>query len=642
MTKSCMFLVLSMILVPLFATNDYVVQTYRGPDGRMIDKVIVPGIPVDKRVPGSIAIPTRSTVMLAGVPAFDWSYGCSATSAAMMAGYYDRHDHGHTYMGPTNGGLMPLTNSTWGSGECPLSATHQGYDGLATAGHVDRFWTNNSGSDPWGTSDPTGTYNGCTADYMGTNQEWWGNIDGSTTFYNYVDGSPLFDPADGTTGPPYGRDGIHGLRLFFESRGYSVSTNYNQYINGWDGNRIGYTYDDFKASINAGIPVMIQIEGHSMVGVGYESTSSTIYVHNTWDYNVHTMTWGGIYSGMAHYGVSVIQLNPPPIISLNSYNLHSNLQVGEEATDTFIIYNDGTGPLTYSLEQQEVLPTLNRGQITYATKEKDRSISGSTLTLDVSEYTPGNTMDLNLSVYNGSTDDEWLKQVYVTFPAGVTVNSTTNFVGGGGGDMIPSPTSGNGITIHWTIEGEGWGVVYMGQTAVATANVTIDPSFVGALTLPYEIHGDIYGAEPHIVTASIALSQSVPPISWFHPLPLSGTILPEQSQTITGYFSALGMTPGTYEAIITLHSNDPYDPSIIVNVSMNVSAANNIPTIQSIVKTQSGVKLYWYQILNVNQYKVYRSFNPNGGFTLLGTTNQAEYEDIGANGKAFYRVTAEF
>ena len=27
---------------------------------------------------------------LTGVPAFDWSYGCSATSAAMLFGYYDR------------------------------------------------------------------------------------------------------------------------------------------------------------------------------------------------------------------------------------------------------------------------------------------------------------------------------------------------------------------------------------------------------------------------------------------------------------------------------------------------------------------------------------------------------------------------
>jgi hypothetical protein len=92
------------------------------------------------------------------------------------------------------------------------------------------------------------------------------------------------------------------LRLFFESRGYSVTTNYNQYIQGYDGNSQGYTLANYQTSINSGIPVLIQIAGHTMLGIGYESGTSTIYVHDTWDYQMHSMTWGGSYSGMQHYG----------------------------------------------------------------------------------------------------------------------------------------------------------------------------------------------------------------------------------------------------------------------------------------------------------------------------------------------------
>jgi hypothetical protein len=33
-----------------------------------------------------------------------------------------------------------------------------------------------------------------------------------------------------------------------------------------------------------------------------------MYIHDTWDYNVHTMTWGGSYSGMQHYAVTIVQL----------------------------------------------------------------------------------------------------------------------------------------------------------------------------------------------------------------------------------------------------------------------------------------------------------------------------------------------
>jgi len=306
------FVVLSCLLfVTLFAQRPYT-RTFLDSSGKLIDEITVPGIPIDQRGPSPVATPSRNAVMLTDVPAFDWSYGCSATSAAMMAGYYDRRTYPNMYTGPANGGICPLNNSVWGEGECTLSATHMGYDNLLTAGHVNRFWTGygNSGNDPYGTSNPTGTYGGCTTDYMGTNQDWWNNSDGSTTFYNYTDGSILYDYSGSETSTPRKRDGNHGLRLFFESRGYTVTSNYNQYILGYDGNTAVFTVASDKHCIDLGIPVFIHVVGHTMLGVGYESTNNTIYLHDTWDYSVHSMTWGGSYSGMAQTSVSVINLAP--------------------------------------------------------------------------------------------------------------------------------------------------------------------------------------------------------------------------------------------------------------------------------------------------------------------------------------------
>ena len=85
------------------------------------------------------------------------------------------------------------------------------------------------------------------------------------------------------------------MRLFAESRGYTVTTNYNQYIYGYNGNTQGFTYAQYKAEIDAGYPVLIQLNGHTMLGIGYSGTDQVI-VHNTWDYSSHTMTWGGYYS----------------------------------------------------------------------------------------------------------------------------------------------------------------------------------------------------------------------------------------------------------------------------------------------------------------------------------------------------------
>ncbi|MDD5024671.1 MAG: PKD domain-containing protein, partial [Methanoregula sp.] len=105
------------------------------------------------------------------------------------------------------------------------------------------------------------------------------------------------------------------MKLFAESRGYVVISNYNQYIFGYNSNTQGFTYTQYKAEIDAGYPVLIQIDGHTMLGVGYSGTNQLI-VHDTWDYVDHTMTWGGSYSGMAHYGVTVFHLaNIPPTVT---------------------------------------------------------------------------------------------------------------------------------------------------------------------------------------------------------------------------------------------------------------------------------------------------------------------------------------
>ena len=275
-------------------------------DATKIEEIIVPGVPPGKRIseePVSSIEIKQADAVLSDVPAFDWCYGCSATSAAMMFGYYDRTGYSNMYAGPTNGGVCPLDNSDWGSSECPLSATHQGYDGLAVKGHVDDYWYYyGSTVDPYDGYWAEHGYADCTADFMGTNQYVnWQNVDGSTRFYYYTNGNPLYDYSGCEPGGK--RDGCHGIRLFVESRGYNVVQNYNQYIHEHVAG--GFTYANFKAEIDAGRPVIIHVTDHSMLGYGY-TDPDTIYIHDTWDHTDHSMTWGGTYAGMEHYGVTVI------------------------------------------------------------------------------------------------------------------------------------------------------------------------------------------------------------------------------------------------------------------------------------------------------------------------------------------------
>ena len=294
-----------------------------GPESFMTDKIMVNGREsVRIKVPGTpptglrmpVAEPTESAVILNNVPAYDWSFGCSATSGAMMAGYYDNNGYPGIYSGPANGGIAPMNNSIWGTalinGEvrslCPLSATRLGLDGRTDRGHVDDFWIVSGSNDP----DPYITngwtphpYADCTGDFMKTNQSAYNNSDGSTIFTFYVDNSPFSAVSEG--------DGGYGLKLFFESRGCNVTRYFNQYIAGHGGNANGFSFEDYKNIIDMGMPVLIQVAGHTMLGVGYDNTGNTVILHDTWDYLNHSMTWGGTYAGMQHYAVSVIEFPCP-------------------------------------------------------------------------------------------------------------------------------------------------------------------------------------------------------------------------------------------------------------------------------------------------------------------------------------------
>ena len=324
------------------STNPYVVDRFVE-NGKTIDRIIVPGPPHPpagfvRPVVANLPVPNiaAGTNTISNVPAMTWVFGCSATSAAMMFGHYDNSGYPNMYTGPTNGGVFPMDNSSWStvviSGEtralCPLSATRNGLDGRTSTGHVDDYWVvmNDPGPDPFSSHWAEHTQGECTGDYMGTNQAKFNNVDGGTTFYNNNDGTPLYDYPD----PDGSRDGCHGMKLFVESRGYTVQSNenFNQYLLGSSycgasGHSIctdGFTYANFKTEINAGRPVLIQVTGHTMLGFGY-SDPSTIYIHDTWDYLDHTMTWGGTYGStpstqMQHYGVTVLRLtNPVPVIS---------------------------------------------------------------------------------------------------------------------------------------------------------------------------------------------------------------------------------------------------------------------------------------------------------------------------------------
>jgi hypothetical protein len=239
-----------------------------------------------------------------------WWYGCSATSAGMIMGYYDRNGYqGASYPNLVKGGVAEATDG-------PLARA-----AIASTRHIADFYPGGfgaSGDDVSGA--PTGPWD-CLADYMGTSQDGRGGSNGSTYYWYYTDGSPLYVKDAYNLGLS-NSDGMYGMYSYVANyAGYylgdpSTSTAaYTQLIYSSSAPN-GFTWDDYKAEIDAGRPVIIQVEGHSMFGYGYNDVGQQIVLHDTWSYGAHTMTWGGSYSGMAQWGVVCFTIPEPSTLVL--------------------------------------------------------------------------------------------------------------------------------------------------------------------------------------------------------------------------------------------------------------------------------------------------------------------------------------
>lgn len=283
---------------------------------RNLSYVMVVALLVGASATTSLATSARPVASLQGAVTignttdYDWWYGCSPTAAGMIIGHYDRNGYdGMDYSNLVPGGVAE--DSTFG-----IPGQEFLVNGIiASQGHIDDFYSDGylaSGDDVL-----TGVHEfDSLADFMGTSQDALGHVNGTTSFWTYTNGYAL-SIADIVGHGLQDESGMYGIYEYLRYSGYgspdpsTVTNIYNQRIAGYDealqGDR-GFTFADYMAEIDAGRPVMIHVEGHSMYGYGYEAADNEILLHDTWYIGEDRMVWGGSYAGMAHYGVTVVEL----------------------------------------------------------------------------------------------------------------------------------------------------------------------------------------------------------------------------------------------------------------------------------------------------------------------------------------------
>lgn len=128
-------------------------------------------------------------------------------------------------------------------------------------------------------------------------------------------------------------------------------------------------------------------------------------------------------------------------------------------------------------------------------------------------YVAGTTMDLSLTISLTNADAEYADFLSITFPAGITPNSSpdatfpTNDAGGGAETL-------NGVTgqdISWGVDNnDQYGGISTGGPLNFTVNVTVQAGLTGTQTATFFASGDGYGGSPGDLTGSFPILEPQP------------------------------------------------------------------------------------------------------------------------------------
>ncbi|NOZ03378.1 MAG: T9SS type A sorting domain-containing protein [FCB group bacterium] len=239
--------------------------------------------------------------------------------------------------------------------------------------------------------------------------------------------------------------------------------------------------------------------------------------------------------------------------------LSVNLLYGDVAGSVdFGLGNAGTDSLDYNITYEAAA-----GRIINA-----REIDGAHMWSMDPPPSAGETVDLTLYVTNESSDAEWIDSVVVTFPVGVTVNSSTDMTVVGGTRYLQGDgATGDGASITWTNWDGGFGNIYSTETASAVVNVTIDANYTDMVYFDYALSGDDWGDEPHDITGTFIF---LPPLFEVSITPDSGFVAPEDTTTIVGDVAVNEYFAGFYPGFLTIEHNDPHLQGQDVVIPFNV------------------------------------------------------------------------
>jgi len=249
----------------------------------------------------------------------------------------------------------------------------------------------------------------------------------------------------------------------------------------------------------------------------------------------------------------------PPELVIEPEELNVTMNEDGQSTEILSLSNSGGGIIHYNLSIENTT--------------EERNLTGSTVECNASEFTPGEEMTWTFSVTCVSDDNEWIEEVEIDFPSGVSVNSASGLVGGSGGTIPYAGSFGDGISAYWG----GSGYMANGNVATTDVNVSIAPTFADDIVLPWTIQGDIYGDPPHTISGEINITNTGEPITWISLGSNEGQIPSGETDEIVVTFDTSEIDYGTYTCniVVTDDLRNEYLIPVVLNYD-GTSTDNNV------------------------------------------------------------------
>jgi hypothetical protein len=354
-------------------------------------------LPISLCLAAQFPVLAVENVSITDVPDYAWYAGCFGTAAGNMMGYWDRHGFPNFYTGPTNGGLAPLDNYGPNIGIESLWVSKAGFDGRPAnkPGHAEDYWDYLSESSySYESTDPDPyTFAGraehapdCLCDFMGSSQNKWADLDGECSgnidafSFNFWDKTGArrvnFTPPL-QNGVPI-RDIQSGWRNWTEFRGnradvFSQLADFNPTVPAG----AGFTFENLKAEIDAGYPVMLFLQNpgefsrslpgmpranpevHGMLAYGYYVTddgANRVRYRTSWaSGDLSFAVWGPQDFEAAISLRGVVGYHPLPQIKSVSPD-GDNLKVTWDGPSSTVNFNGSLTPVHwYVLEKSDSL-----------------------------------------------------------------------------------------------------------------------------------------------------------------------------------------------------------------------------------------------------------------------------------------------